>query len=121
MILPDIELGRRKILKDCNIKLHKLVAIAFRPNGSIISIETNRLGNGELSDFSWHAEELLANRLHRIKARSRLGKVYVLVARLGRRDGWTMAKPCDGCARKLARVADKVFYVDSRGEVQLYG
>ena len=120
MILPNIELGRRKILKDCDIKRHRIAAIAFMPNGRVISIETNRLGSGDVSDFSWHAEEFLARKLERIKARERFGRINVLVARLGRQKGWTMAKPCDGCARKLRRVVDIICYTDENGVVQIY-
>lgn len=120
MNIPDIELGRRKILKDCDIKRHRIVAIAFTPNGRVICLETNRAGSGDISDFSWHAEEFLIKKLLRIKARERFGKIHVLVARLGRRDGWTMARPCDGCGRKLLRYVDRIYYVDEDGETQLY-
>lgn len=121
MNIPDIELGRRKILKDCDIKRHRIVAIAFTPNGRVICLETNRAGSGAISDFSWHAEEFLVKKLLRIKARERFGKIHVLVARLGRRDGWTMGKPCDGCGKKLLRYADRVYYIDEDGETQIYG
>lgn len=118
--IPNVELGRRKIMKDCDIKRHRIVALAFRPNGQIICIETNRAGSGDVSDFSWHAEEFLVKKLLKIKARERLGRIHVLVARLGRRDGWTMAKPCNGCGKKLARYVDKVYYVDGSGTIQIY-
>lgn len=120
MNIPDIELGRRKILKDCDIQRHRICAIAFTPNGRIICVETNRLGCGDVSDFSWHAEEFLIRKLMRIKARERFGKINILVARLGRQKGWTMARPCDGCARKLMRYVDRVYYVDENGKIQLY-
>lgn len=121
MNIPDIELGRRKILNHCDIRRHRIVAMAFTSNGRVVCMETNRAGSGEVSDFSWHAEEFLVRKLLRLKARERFGKIYVLVARLGRRDGWTMAKPCDGCGKKLLRYVDKVFYIDEDGETQIYG
>lgn len=120
MNIPDIELGRRKILKDCDIKRHRIVALAFTSNGRVIGMEVNRSGSGDVSDFSWHAEEFLIRKLLRLKAKERFGKINVLVARLSRKNGWTMAKPCEGCGKKLLRYVDKVFYVDIGGEIQPY-
>jgi len=119
MRLPDLELGRRKILKDCTVKRHRLVAILFNKNGYIISIETNRRGSGQISDWSWHAEEFIAYKLAKINAKRRYGKLAVLVARLGRkRDDWTLAKPCNGCAQKLvASGVDEIFYTDDNGKI----
>jgi hypothetical protein len=120
--IPDLELGRLKILRSCNIRRHQLISLAFTPNGRVICLETNRAGSGDVSNFSWHSEEFLIKKLTKIKARERFGKIYVLVARLSRvRPGtWTLAKPCDGCGKKLLRYVDKVFYTDEEGETQLY-
>lgn len=117
--LPDYEkIGRKKIFKDCNIKRHRIVAFAFTKSGMIITHETNRLGSGIVSDFSWHAEEFLADKLKKIAAINRYGDIHVLVTRLGRAKGWTMAKPCDGCQRKL-RLSGvvSVFYTEDNGNI----
>ena len=121
MNLPKLELARRKIANHCDIKRHRIAALAFTPSGRVLAVETNRVGSGDISDFSWHAEEFLIRKLIRLKAKERFGKIYVLVGRLGRRDGWTMAKPCDGCSKKLARYVDRVYYVDETGEIQIDG
>jgi len=118
--LPDLdEVGRDKIYKDCTVRQHQIVAIAFTKTGRIISRETNRLGSGDVSDWSWHAEEFLANKLYKTKATARNKDVYVLVARLGRSKGWTLAKPCPGCRWKLkmSGVA-AVFYTEDNGQIE---
>lgn len=120
ILLPDIEIGRRKILKDCDIKRHRIAAIAFISNGHVIAVETNRKGSGDISDFSFHAEEFLERKLRRIKARERFGRIYVLVTRLGRQHGWTLAKPCEGCARKLLKYGSTILYTDEDGIVRDY-
>ena len=72
--LPDLdEIGKNKIAKDCTVRQHQLIAIAFTKTGRIISRETNRLGAGEVSNWSWHAEEYLANKLYKTKVVHRVG------------------------------------------------
>jgi cytidine deaminase len=95
-----LAIGQRKISKDCTIKRHKLVAMAFSKSGHLICTETNRKGRGALSDFSIHAEEFLVRKLRRLSARERFGKIRVVVARLSR-TGWAMARPCAGCQKML--------------------
>lgn len=118
--LPDLdEIGRDKIAKDCTVRQHQLIAIAFTKTGRIISRETNRLGSGDVSNWSLHAEEFLANKLFKINAVQRNGDIYVLVARLGRSKGWTNAKPCDGCRWKLKiSGVSAVFYTDDNGRIE---
>lgn len=116
--IPNLELGKQKILKDCNIKRQRIAAIAFVPNGQIIARETNRSGSGFVSQWSIHAEEGLANKLNRIAAYERFGAIHVLVARLGRGKGWTLAKPCSGCERKLKLSGVlSVFYTEEDGSI----
>lgn len=116
--LPDLEIGKQKIFKDCNIKRHRVVAIAFTRSGQIIACDVNRLGSGFVSVWSFHAEEFIANKLKRIGARERFGSIHVLVARLGRGKGWTLAKPCSGCERKLRLSGvDSVFYTEEDGSI----
>lgn len=96
-----LDLGDRKIRKHCDIKRHKLVAMAFSKSGKLIATATNRRGEGSISDFSIHAEEFLVRKLRRISARERYGKIRIIVARLSKR-GWAMARPCRGCQKILA-------------------
>ena len=116
--LPNLEIGKQKIAKDCNIKRHRIVAIAFTPRGQIITRDVNRIGSGDVSDWSFHAEEFIANKLKRIGARERFTSIHVLVARLGRGKGWTLAKPCTGCQWKLRLSGvSSVFYTEEDGSI----
>lgn len=118
--LPNLDsIGRQKILKDCTVRQHRLIAIAFTKAGRVISLETNKLGSGDVSEWSWHAEEALANKLYKTNAIRRVGDIYVLVARLSRTNAWTLAKPCDGCRRKLkmSGVA-AIFYTEDDGKIE---
>lgn len=116
--LPDLEIGKQKIFKDCSVKRHRIAAIAFTRNGQVIAHDTNRLGSGHVSEWSFHAEEFLANKLNRIAAYERFGAIHVLVARLGRGKGWTLAKPCAGCQRKLKLSGVvSVFYTEEDGSI----
>jgi hypothetical protein len=116
--IPDLAIGLRKIYKDCNVLRHRIVALAFTKNGHVIAIETNKIACGFVSRWSIHAEEGVANKLNRMAAYERFGAIHVLVARLGRGKGWTLAKPCAGCERKLklSRVLS-VFYTEENGSI----
>jgi hypothetical protein len=118
--LPNLDnIGRQKILKDCTVRQHQLIAIAFTKTGRVVSRETNKLGSGDVSDWSWHAEEALANKLFKTNAVRRNGDIYVLVARLGRSKGWTLAKPCPGCRWKLKiSGVSAVFYTEDDGKIE---
>jgi len=96
-----LDIGKNKIRKDCSIKRHKLVAMAFSKSGYLICTETNRKGSGNVSDFSIHAEEFLVRKLRKLSARERYGKIRVVVARMAK-SGWAMARPCGGCQKILS-------------------
>jgi len=84
-------------------------------SGKIIASATNRLAEGRISDFSFHAEEFLVKKLRKLSARERYGPIRVLVARLAR-SGWALAKPCIGCKNILnAYGIDDVWYTDREG------
>lgn len=110
-----LDLGSKKIAKDCDIRRHKLVAIAMSKSGHIIASATNRKHQGNISDYSYHAEEFLVRKLRRLSARERFGHIRVLVARLSR-SGWALAKPCSGCKRILNNYGiNDVWYTDRNG------
>lgn len=118
--LPDLELGKQKIFTDCDVKHHRIVAFAFTPGGHIICVETNRKGSGLVSDFSFHAEEFLDRKLSRIGAYDRYKKINILVARWARSKEWLLAKPCEGCMRKLLkRPIENIYYTDNGRIVKL--
>lgn len=120
IILPNIEIGRKKISKDCDVKRHRLMCMAFTKNGHLICVETNRIAShGNISGFSIHAEEAVVNKLLRLRARERFGKIFVLVARLNKANGgWTLAKPCEGCEKKLRDYGiTEIYYTDEAGRI----
>lgn len=104
-------------MKDCNIKRHQILAIAMKPNGYIVTSSTNKKGIGRISDFSYHAEELLYYKLAGIRAVQRLGKIVVLVVRISEKHGVRLARPCKGCQNLLRGVANKVFYTTDHGTI----
>lgn len=114
-----LALGSRKISKDCDIRRHKLVAIAMSKSGHIIASATNRKASGRVSDFSFHAEEFLVRKLRKLSARERYGPIRVFVARLAR-SGWALAKPCDKCHSILTSYGiDDIWYTDKLNIVKL--
>lgn len=114
-----LELGSRKIRKDCDIRRHKLVAIALSKSGHIIASATNRKHSGNVSDYSFHAEEFLVRKLRKLSARERYGSIRILVARLSK-SGWALAKPCNGCQRILKGYGiTDVWFTDREGIFKL--
>ena len=112
--LQDLEIGKQKIFDSCNVRHHRVVAFAFTSSGHLIGVETNRKGSGEISDFSYHAEEFLDRKLARIGAYDRYKKINILVARWARSQEWLLAKPCNGCLRRLnKRPIDAIYYTDN--------
>lgn len=107
-----------KKVKDSDIKTHKLVAIAFAKSGKIITSAVNRAAEGQISDFSIHAEEFLVKKLRKIKAKERFGYVEVLVVRWSRRRVRSLAKPCIGCVKILKQYGvNVVYYSDAKGQI----
>jgi hypothetical protein len=115
-----LEYCKYKIDKDCDVKRHRLCAIAFSKSGQIITSAVNRIHNdGYVSDYSLHAEELLLKKLRKIKAIERFRYIKILVVRFAKAKGWAMAKPCRNCESllKLSGVQE-VSYTDEFGTIQ---
>lgn len=117
--MTALEYCRKKINKDCDIRLQKHAAIAMSKSGYIIASAVNRKHNdGVVSDHSLHAEEALIRKLHRIKAKERFGYIRVIVVRVPKGREWGMSKPCPGCERLLiAYGIDDISYTDNDGKL----
>ena len=105
MLMREALTGNRirlqeKALKS-DVKRAKLVAIAFRKNGSFITSAINQIFRGNKNKFSVHAEEALIKKLKKLRARERYGPITVLVMRWSKGYGWKIAKPCASCERQL--------------------
>ena len=113
--------AKNKIHKDCDVKRHRLCALAFNKNGCLIASATNRIHeDGQVSDFSIHAEEFLIKKLRKINASVRSdGYICVLVVRLAKGKGWTMAKPCRGCEKLMRDYGiTEISYTDEKGNIR---
>lgn len=107
-----------KIKRSSTVKIHKLAAIAMTKNGHFICCETNRQGEGIVSDFSLHAEEFLVKKLKKINANIRYNNIIVVVMRQKRSGGFGMAKPCARCEGLLVGYGVKeVHYTDESGRI----
>ncbi len=105
MILKDLLQGKttnahKKIIKS-DVRRAKLLAVAFRKNGSMIANSTNRVVRGSTKRWTIHAEEFLIQKLKKLRARERFGPLTVLVMRWTPSVGWKLAKPCKTCRKLL--------------------
>ncbi len=125
MIMRDVLNGKRnkcihKALKS-DVKRAKVLALAFRKNGMLITSATNKLSLGDNSRFTYHSEEYLVKKLHKLRAKQRFGDITVLVMRFSKKHGWKLARPCSNCQRILERygVDTILFTVDNEaiGEI----
>jgi cytidine deaminase len=94
--LPSLKPLRKYILANCDIKIHRVGAITFNANGNILAMACNRKGNGYVSPFSYHAEEMVLSKGSHPWRKSR-SKAYILVVRIRGGSDYGLAKPCEGC------------------------
>jgi len=83
-------------LSNCDIKIHRVGAVLFGGNGRIFAMACNRKGNGYVSEFSYHAEEMVLTKGAYAWRTSRQ-KAYILVVRIRGGSDWGLAKPCPTC------------------------
>lgn len=109
---------QNKIARDCDVKRAKVIAVAFRKSGALITSSTNRCVLGSKDRFTFHAEELLIKKLRKIKAKERFDFIEVVVMRWSVTKGWTMAMPCEKCRELLIDYGiNRVSYTDSTGRL----
>jgi len=116
--IPDTSVVRGLIDRTTIIKA-KVVAIAFTSSGHILARATNKAIFGMGNKWSYHAEHMLVNKLHKLKARERYGKIFVMVLRWSRsKMDWAMAKPCSNCESILRKYGiEMVYYSDNDGNI----
>lgn len=121
--MKTLDFAKKQINEKCDVKRHRLCAIAFSGSGEIIASATNRI-HSDLpeSPFSMHAEKFLIRKLKKIHAFERFGNIRVLVLRLAKSKGWAMAKPCPNCEKTLRGYKiQEVSYTSENGSIaQLY-
>ena len=106
MKVPKIAI---KVAKYSNIKRAKVSAIAFSGSGEIIATAHNRRFCGKKDVFTQHAEEVLIQKLNKLRAFSRYKDITILVIRVNTL-GLSMAKPCDKCKKILEQYPVNIFY-----------
>jgi len=114
MTLPETA---ARIAGYSNVKRAKVSAIAFSKSGQIIATSHNRRISGRKGKWTQHAEEVLLEKLHRLKAFDRFKDITILVTRINKA-GATMAKPCANCQKLLDKHPVHVIYSDWDGNIQ---
>jgi len=99
-----------------NVKRAKISAVAFTSGGEVIATAHNRRVYGHPTKWTEHAEEVLVQKLERLKAFQRFGKITILVLRVCA-TGLTIAKPCHGCQKLLGRYNVSVMYSSRNGDI----
>ncbi len=106
----------RRVAKYGNTRM-KVAAIAFTPNGTIITKAHNRKVLGIPGKWTEHAEASLLHKLNKIQAWNRFDNIIILVIRV-RKIGIAMAKPCSKCQRILGAYPVTVFYTNEIGDIE---
>jgi len=100
-----------------NVKRAKVAAIAFKPNGTIIASAHNRRVNGHPTKWTEHAEEVLIQKLEKLRAFQRFQEITILVLRISKK-GLSIAKPCKKCQKILSKYKINVMYSDENGNIE---
>jgi hypothetical protein len=115
IVLPNLKPLRRYISDNCDIAIHRMGAIAFTRNGHIVAMGCNKKGDGYVSEFSFHCEEMVLEKSAHFR-RTHREKLYILVVRIRGGGDYGLAKPCEGCYQlcQEAGVAG-IFYTTVNG------
>lgn len=114
MTLPETA---ARIAGYSNVRRAKVSAIAFSKSGQIIATAHNRRVSGQKGKYTQHAEEVLIEKLHRLKAFDRFKGITILVLRINKA-GITMAKPCKKCRKLLDKYPVNIIYSDWDGIIR---
>lgn len=119
--IPDLDWCLKKLQASSDVR-QKLIAVAFKDNGHVITSATNRTIRGHHHKFTTHAEENLVSKMTKIAAYQRFKKIYVLVARWTKTKGWCLAEPCERCGKLLQTYGvTGVYFTDEVGSIQFEG
>lgn len=113
--LPSLKHLRRYVINHSDIKIHRVGAVLFTGNGRILSMACNMRGNGYVSEFSYHAEEMVLDK-GRYAWKQARNKAYILVVRIRGRNDWGLAKPCAACHQLCQEAGvSGIFYTTVNG------
>lgn len=102
----------KKLTRYSDVKRAKISAIAMNSNGKIIAVAHNRRLDGHKSKWTQHAEDVLIQKLRKLKAFDRFDDIIILVMRINK-NGIACARPCQRCQNMLNDYPITVFYTDS--------
>lgn len=102
----------KQLTRYSDVKRAKISAIAMNSNGKIIAVAHNRRVDGNKKKWTDHAEDVLIQKLRKIKAFDRFDDIVILVMRINS-TGIACAKPCKRCHNMLKDYPLTVFYTDS--------
>lgn len=115
--LPNIQALVGKIKRECDIEIHKMGAIVFTRNGRVLGMACNRKGEGYVSNYSYHAEEMALRRTLRKRSYTK-EKIYLLVIRVTSRGTYNLARPCYPCYQLCKEAGiEQIFYTDVNGTI----
>ncbi len=106
-----------KVARYTNVKRAKVSAIALSKTGTIIATAHNRRVEGQVNKWTEHAEEVLINKLERMKAFQRFKHITVLVMRINKL-GIAMARPCIMCQKLLSKYDISIYYTSMDGKIK---
>ena len=113
IVLPDVRIAIKNAWAKSDIAIHKMAAIVFTRNGRVLGVASNKRGNGYVSEYSYHAEEMVLDKTAyaRREARKKKTKVYLLVVRINKRGELRLAAPCYPCYQMCRSAGiEKIFY-----------
>ena len=116
--LPSLVSLKKRIQRECDIKIHRMGAICFLRNGHVLATACNRKGNGYVSEYSYHCEEMVLERSAYARKRAK-SQAYILVVRPLARGEYGLAKPCQGCYELCKEAGVKIFYTTIEGIKEL--
>jgi len=114
MIVPEKAI---RVANYSNVKKAKVAAIALTSSGQIIAFAHNKRISGNPKKFTQHAEEVLIQKLNKLRAFDRFKNIIILVIRINI-FGLSMAKPCNKCQKLLQEYPANILY--SGWDQQIY-
>lgn len=116
--IPNLGGLRKYVLRNCDIRIHRMGAVCFLRNGHVLGYSCNRKGNGYVSEYSYHCEEMVLERTEYARKRAK-AKAYILVVRFLGSGEYGLAKPCEGCRELCQKAGVTVFYTTVKGVKKL--
>lgn len=113
--IPSLGKLKAYVDRNCDIAIHRMGAVLFTRNGHVLGYSCNRRGNGYVSEFSYHCEEMVLNKTEYQRNQRPKEKFYILVVRFLRSGEYGLAAPCGPCREMCKEAGVGVFYTTASG------